>query len=112
MTKKWLLAVGLVLFLGGILSFIPNPIFGSASFFQFTTLSAVVSILIGAYLIHAAYETQEKQKKIFRIWGIVFVGVSIVGFLFGFSLNIPDSWLALVVGVIFIALSEKTKTVL
>ncbi len=112
MTKKWLLVVGLVLFLAGILSFIPNPLVGATSFFQLATLAAVVSIILGAYFIYAAYESGDKHKKILKIWGIVFVVVAIAGFLFGITLNIPDAWLSLIVGIIFIWLSEKTKTVL
>lgn len=109
MTKKWLLWVGIVLFLGGVASFIPNPIVGSAAFFQLGTLAAVVSIIVGAYFIYASYENADKHNKIFKTWGVVFVVVAIAGFLFGITLNIPDSWLALVVGVVFITLGEKTK---
>ncbi len=112
MTKKWLLWTGLVLFLGGIVSFIPNPVFGASSFFQFTMLSAVVSILVGGYFIYAAYDHNEKHNKLFKVWSVIFLVLAIVGFLFGFSLNAPDSWLCLIVGVAFTWLSEKTKTVI
>ena len=109
MTKKWLLVVGLILFLGGIISFIPNPLFGASSVFELVTLSAIVSILVGGYFIYAAYENQEKHTKLFKIWGIIFAAMAIVGFLFGYSLNLADSWLLLVIAIIFIIISEKIK---
>ena len=111
MTKKWLLTVGLILFLGGIISFIPNGLFGGSAFFEFTTISAIIGILLGGYFIYAAYESPEKHNKILKIWGIIFVALSIVGFLFSISLNSADSWLSLVIGIAFIWLSEKTKPV-
>ena len=116
--------VGMVFVLLGILGFIPNPIVGMEGVFMTNAAHNIIHLVSGIYLIIAAMQSIRAAKMAFKVVGIVYLLVTILGFLtigasgmgslLGLvSMNAADNYLHLVLTAVFLALGfmgADTKT--
>jgi len=120
MTHRFSFWLGILAFLFGVLSFIPNPFVGSAAFFVSNGFSGIVVAIVGMVLIYTAYKKETEAKiKTLKIIGIISIVAAIICFLFtlssnigsfaGLSFNNIDGWLLLIIGLLLLAFSEKEK---
>jgi len=124
MAKTMAWVVGMVFVLLGILGFIPNPIVGMEGVFMTNAAHNIIHLVSGIYLIIAAMQSIRAAKMAFKVVGIVYLLVTILGFLtigasgmgslLGLvSMNAADNYLHLVLTAVFLALGfmgADTKT--
>ena len=124
MAKTMAWVVGMVFVLLGILGFIPNPIVGMEGVFMTNAAHNIIHLVSGIYLIIAAMQSIRAAKMAFKVVGIVYLLVTILGFLtigasgmgslLGLvSMNAADNYFHLVLTAVFLALGfmgADTKT--
>lgn len=117
MTKRFSLVVGIVAFVAGVFSFIPNFLVGASGFFASNGLTGAILIILGIIFISVAYKEDSAIARFYKAMSIVFIVASAIFFLLsgsagsgtqvGIAFNTADCWLGLVLGITLIALSEK-----
>ena len=97
----------------GLLGFIPNPIVGINGLFMTNAVHNIIHLASGIYLIVAALNSERASKMAFKVVGIVYLLVTLLGFLtigtngmgslLGLvSMNAADNYLHLVLTAVFL----------
>lgn len=109
MNKKITLTFGWLFIVLGVLGFISNPVIGAHGFFLTNASHNVIHLLSGIVFLWVAYSAKEKAGSMLRTFGIVYLIITILGFIsslgkiLGFiATNTPANWLHLVMALIFI----------
>jgi len=107
--KTWLIVLGVVFLLVGILGFVNNPILGA---FSVNALHNIVHLLSGVLVLIFAFQSPSAAKT-FSLWfGIVYAIVAILGFIAPsfmrsfLSVNMADNILHVVLAIVFIVLGS------
>ncbi|MDB5266811.1 MAG: TonB-dependent siderophore receptor [Parcubacteria group bacterium] len=105
---------GWVLVVVGVLGFIPNPIVGSGGIFVTDLLHNLVHIISGAIFLWAAYSAPMKAGAVMKTFGVIYLLLAVLGFfssgdmLLGLiSSNMADTYLHLVLGIVFVLAGVK-----
>jgi len=113
MGKKFALIFGWVFLIIGILGFIPNPIVGLRvdTIFFTDTPHNIVHIISGLVFLFVAYKASSKSAMTLKVFGVVYLLVTILGFfsvndtsgvgsiLGVMAINTADNWLHVVLGL-------------
>lgn len=108
MAKTVSLVLGIVFVLVGILGWIPNPIVGPSGLFETNLVHDLVHIISGLLFLYVAFMAPDKAGLAFKIFGVVYLLVAILGLLLvpsGGELlglvhtNPADHWLHVLLGV-------------
>lgn len=98
-----------ITFIGvGVLGFIPNPLVSANGVFEVNTMHNLVHILTGV-VFYITKSTEKIARLSLKIVGVVYVAVTILGFLSDDNLllglvrlNEPDKWLHLGLAVVIL----------
>lgn len=113
MLKKWLIVLGIVFLLVGVLGLFNNPVLG---LFQVNGLHNLVHLLSGVLALIFAFQSEAAAKKFAMVLGIVYALVTILGFLgVGFMSSLlanngADNFLHLLLAIVFIALGSMKSS--
>ena len=118
MAKKLGLILGIVFVLVGILGFMGTGIVGPEGMFMTNTLHDLVHLVTGLVFIIVALKAVDSVGVVFKVFGIVYLLVAILGFMMVgengmgsilglLDVNSADNWLHLVLGVVILALGFK-----
>lgn len=119
MAKNLTLIFGIVFVVVGLLGFIGGlGIVGPTGIFATNTLHDVVHLLTGIVLILVAVSAPSKSKSALIIFGVVYLLVTIVGFVvgegevLGILMNSADHYLHLVLTIVLLigAFASKSDT--
>jgi hypothetical protein len=104
-------ALGIILFLVGLLGFVHNPIVGPTGIFLTNGMHNLVHIISGIFLLIGVY-TALTPSLALKILGVVYAIVAILGFvmmkggdglMFGIAMNRLDHWLHVVLAIVILA---------
>lgn len=118
MAKTLALLFGYVFLLVGILGFISNPIVGANGFFHADLNHNLVHLISGIVFLVVAYTAPAKSAMTLKVFGVVYLLVTVLGFLFapdGPSLlglletNMADNYLHLALGVVILLAGIKSS---
>lgn len=115
MIKRVNLVAGGFLFFLGVAGFLPNPIIGSSGYFKTDAFHNFFHLACAAAFALLTYRKGKAAGQPLKIFGYFFILLSVAGFLladndrlFGIlSANIPDNWLHLVLGIVFLLFADK-----
>jgi hypothetical protein len=119
MLKKMALVFGVVFIAVGLLGFVPAlaPDGHLLGLFHINPLHNVVHIASGAVALWAAMSSEHNSKLYFRIFGVVYALVAVLGFVYGdqpilglIANNAADTWLHVVIAVVALYLGFGVKT--
>ena len=120
MANRISLWIGIIAFVAGVFAFIPNPLVGTLGFFVSNAVTGVIDIILGVIFISVAYKDEKAIGQFFKVIGIIAVAAALLcflvagsagkGSLLGVAFDNADSWLTLVLGIFFIAFSEKNSS--
>lgn len=97
---------GVVLLLVGVLGFIPaaTPKDMLLGIFHVNTVHNIIHLLTGAISLWTALQSEYAVRQFFRIFGIVYAVVMVLGFFYGerdilglIANNAADNWLHLII---------------
>lgn len=109
--KQFAMIFGWVLLAVGILGFISNPIVGENGLFFADFNHNIVHLLSGLVFLYVAYKAPEKSAMTLKVFGIVYLLVTVLGFLavdgatnmgsiLGLvGVNSADNWLHILIGL-------------
>lgn len=110
MIKTLATVFGVVFLLIGVLGFIPGITNDSQmllGIFHVNAVHNIIHLLSGALALYAGMSSGSAAKMYFRIFGIVYLLVAILGFVYGdkdilgfISSNMADTWLHVVIAVV------------
>ena len=83
MAKTIAMVLGWAFLLVGVLGFFPNPLVGEEGLFHTDLNHNIVHLLSGAILLWAAYAAPAKAASVLKVLGIVYLVVTILGFVVG-----------------------------
>ncbi|HEV7121742.1 MAG TPA: DUF4383 domain-containing protein [Candidatus Paceibacterota bacterium] len=118
MAKKTAIVFGVVLIIAGILGWVPNPLVGSGALFVTNHAHDVLNLVLGLVLLIAAFAAAAKSGLWVKIVGVVLLLVGILGLvmtsadgmLLGlFLVNMADSWMQIVLGIVLLVLGFMGK---
>jgi hypothetical protein len=101
---------GVVFLLVGVLGFVPGITNDSQmllGIFHVNAVHNIIHLLSGAFALYAGMTSMDYAKLYFRIFGVVYLLVAILGFYYGdkdvlgfISSNMADTWLHVVIAVV------------
>lgn len=104
MKKKTAAIIGLVLFLLGLMGFLPNPFVGPDKFFHANSTHGFVHMLFGVFFLFFGSRSQNGQDLLFKFAFYFYLAVSLFGFVVGpgelfnlLDINSADNWLHLLI---------------
>lgn len=118
MLKKLAILFGIVFLAAGILGFVPavTPHHHLFGIFHVNDVHNLIHILTGVIALIVGFTGREASKIFFEVFGIVYVIVGILGFVYKdqaiFGLianNVADTWLHLIVGIVALYLGFVLK---
>lgn len=107
MAKKLLSVFGVILLLVGIIGFFNDPIFGV---FEVDTMHNIVHLLTGILALIFAGKGEGPAKTFSKVFGIIYLIVTVVGFVQGdsvlgiISVNSADNYLHVLLTIVFLAI--------
>lgn len=112
MAKTVGIILGIVFIIIGVLGYISNPIVGAGSLFETDGVHNIIHILSGIIILALAAKGEMKAKLAFKIFGIVYLVVAVLGFVGASSgsifnliaINAADNWLHVVLGILMVSL--------
>ena len=115
MAKRANVIAGWFLFFLGVTGFLPNPIIGSSGYFKTDAFHNFFHLACAAAFAALASRKGKPAGQALKIFGYFFILLSVAGFLladndrlFGLlSANIPDNWLHLMLGGVFLLFADK-----
>lgn len=111
MLKKFAKIVGIVFIVIGILGFIPGITYRGnlLGIFHVNTLLNLVHLGTGLIAYLASRSSMRAAQVFFQIFGIIYAALGLMGFGYGtrdimgiLANNLPETWLHLITGVVFI----------
>jgi hypothetical protein len=113
MLKTAAIIFGIVFLLVGVLGFVPGSTTGEMplGIFHVNAVHNIVHVLSGAVALISGLMSTAAARMYFRVFGIVYALVAILGFLIGNGLllglisnNMADTWLHVVIALVALAL--------
>jgi len=111
MLKKFAKFVGIVLIVIGVLGFIPGITYrhNLLGLFHVNTLHNLVHLASGVIAYLASRSSMRASQLFFQIFGIIYAMIGLMGFGYGnrdilgvLANNMADTWLHLIMGVVFL----------
>jgi hypothetical protein len=113
MLKTAAIIFGIVFLLVGVLGFVPGITTGQMllGIFHVNAVHNIVHVLSGAVALITGVMSTAAARMYFRVFGIVYALVAVLGFLIGNGLllglisnNMADTWLHVVIALVALAL--------
>ena len=106
-----------ILFLLGVVGFLPNPVISGSGFFKVDAFHNFLHLICGAVLLVAGTRNRKSNDFAFKIFGTFFIVLSVLGFLFGKADKLFDlltagnanNWLHLLLGAALLALAGGAR---
>ncbi len=96
MAKTLAMVLGVVFILVAILGFVGTPIVGAAGLFHTNTLHDVFHLVTGLIFIFIGLTAPGKVATAFKVFGVIYLLLAVLGFVVAPGTNGPESMLGLV----------------
>ena len=108
MTTALLWTFGMFLTAAGVFGFVPGALSNNLllGLFEVDTLHNVLNLMTGVFALHTVYAGGQQAQRFFRIVGVVYTSIAVIGFLQGdtvlglIATTAADHVVHLVVGVV------------